>query len=100
MAKELILLSKRQFDAMSKGLEKNTEVDNNEQKESEIYHEKNREHKIQICDTGTQIGNGLIFSGKDSDQKRGPPGTPAKKKKGPTGASAKKKKTKIKWLKY
>ncbi|CAC5359496.1 unnamed protein product [Mytilus coruscus] len=95
MAKELILLSKRQFEDISKGLEeKNADIVETKQTEG-AYSENSKEEekeksKRHLSDISTQTGNGLIFSQKKRNMNTGPPGIPAKKTK----------KANIKWLTY
>ena len=105
MAKELVLLSKRQFEDMSKELEKRNE-DTPENIRNECF-KNEKETSTQNTtgnDVGTQTGNGLVFHHEDTNNTDGPPGIPAKRKR--TGnmktkvLSRKKKKTNIKWLQY
>ena len=81
MAKELVLLSKRQFEDMSKELEKRNE-DTPENIRNECF-KNEKETSTQNTtgnDIGTQTGNGLVFHHEDTNNSDGPPGILAKRK--------------------
>lgn len=111
MAKEMILLSKRQFDDLSRQVDKSNldQVENgrNDGKgsvETNTTLSDASDMNRTFIENCTQTGKGFVFHQQESGDSVGPPGIPARKKRQRNRTipivSRKKQKTNINWLQY